>query len=174
MDSKFAPYHRPVRSPPGQVLCTRPNPAIWSRPLSWNGPPDLVVWDEWKRLVSLAIERLERDKWLTVIVAIRQCRATVMVAIGRNKRTKIGSPLMYSIVSSSTRFRSLSNPLRIPVTSRPPWNFTLMLWPMYLVRSTIDSFFFCWGADCCGCCCCAGLTGAFFGCEEKERIELVR
>lgn len=55
---------------------------------------------------------------------------------------------MYSTVSSSTKFKSLSKPLRMPVTSRPPWNFTRMFCCMYLVRSTIDSFFFCWGADC--------------------------
>ena len=61
-DSQFALNHPQVRSQPGRVLCTPPNPGIWSRPLSWNGPQDLAV--HWKR---------ERKRELVLMAVIFQC-----------------------------------------------------------------------------------------------------
>ena len=51
-------------------------------------------------------------------------------------------PLKYSIVLSITRFNKGSKPLRIPETSLPPENLTLIALSRYFLRSKIDSFFF--------------------------------
>lgn len=48
----------------------------------------------------------------------------------------------YSVVLSSTRFRRGSKPFRVPAASRPPANFTLMLFSRYFDRSRIVSFLF--------------------------------
>ena len=153
-DSRFALSHPQARSQPNQVLCTRPNPETWSRPLFWSDLRNLEIGDE-----RVRISRLWLNDWMSW-----QPSKTA-----RNQKTKAGLPLMYSTVSSSTRFKSLSNPLRMPVTSRPPWNLTLMFCCIYLVRSTIDSFFFCWGAVCW--CCCAGLAGFLFGGDDKIELD---
>lgn len=49
---------------------------------------------------------------------------------------------LYSMVPSSTKLSSESNPFEMPLASRPPWNFTRMILSMYLGTSKMLSFFF--------------------------------